>query len=113
MEARTIAASDTAQSSSFRGPPFITMTSAKAPMTFAELQRRSARISRHSRVCSSIRFRMRILLPSCVLTLWEASLYVQDDWRVMSSRTLNLDVRYDIYTRSPQRMMLSRILILV
>jgi hypothetical protein len=29
---------------------------------------------------------------------WEDSLYVQDDWRVMPSLTLNLGVRYDIYT---------------
>jgi hypothetical protein len=51
------------------GTPFITMTSANAPITFAELQRRSARISRHSRVYSSIRLRMRTLRPSCVRAL--------------------------------------------
>jgi hypothetical protein len=33
---------------------------------YGELQRRSAWISRHSRVYSSIRLRMRTLLPSCV-----------------------------------------------
>src|SRR5271170_1042785 len=32
------------------GTPFVTMTSASAPITFAELQRRSGRIIRHSRV---------------------------------------------------------------
>ena len=38
------------------GTPFITMTSASAEMTLAVDQRRSARTSRLSRVCSSIRF---------------------------------------------------------
>ena len=51
------------------GTPFQTMTSARAPMTFVLDQQRSARISRHSRVCSSIRFRRRTLLPSCVRAL--------------------------------------------
>ncbi len=37
------------------GTPFSTMTSASAPITFVLDQRRSARISRHSRVDSSIR----------------------------------------------------------
>jgi outer membrane receptor protein involved in Fe transport len=29
---------------------------------------------------------------------WEPSLYVQDDWRVKPNLTLNLGVRYDVYT---------------
>ena len=56
------------------GTPFRTMTSARAPITLAEDQRRSARISRHSRVYSSIRFRMRTLLPSCVRALSRAGI---------------------------------------
>jgi Transposase len=48
------------------GTPFITMTSASAEMTLALDQRRSARTSRLSRVCSSIRLSSRTLRPSCV-----------------------------------------------
>ena len=48
---------------------FKIMTSARAPITLAPLQRRPARIIRHSRVDSSIRFRMRTLRPSWVRAL--------------------------------------------
>ena len=51
------------------GTPFITITSASAEMTLELDQRRSARTSRLSRVCSSSRFRMRTLRPSCVRAL--------------------------------------------
>jgi hypothetical protein len=43
------------------------------PDHLAELQVRSGRINRHSRVCSSIRFSTRILRPSCVRTLTKSS----------------------------------------
>ena len=51
------------------GTPFDTMTSASAEMTLALDQRRSASTSRLSRVCSSIKLRMRTLRPSCVCAL--------------------------------------------
>src|SRR5579875_1274319 len=51
------------------GTPFITITSASALMTRDEDQRRSARTSRLSRVCSSIRLSRRTLRPSCVRAL--------------------------------------------
>src|ERR1700749_4464444 len=51
------------------GTPLVTIPSASPPITFALDQRRSARISKHSRVYSSIRLRMRTLRPSCVRAL--------------------------------------------
>jgi hypothetical protein len=51
------------------GTPFITITSARASITLVEDQRRSARTSRHSLLCSSIRFSIRTVLPSFVLAL--------------------------------------------
>jgi len=32
------------------------------------------------------------------LRMWEPSAYIQDDWRLTSKLTLNLGVRYDVYT---------------
>jgi hypothetical protein len=51
------------------GMPFITITSASASITLALLHRRSGRTSRLSLSCSSIRFNIRTVLPSCVLAL--------------------------------------------
>jgi hypothetical protein len=51
------------------GTPFITITSASDSITFALLHRRSGRTNGLSRVCSSIRFNMRTVLPSCVFAL--------------------------------------------
>ena len=41
----------------------------EASITFAELHHRSGRIIRHSLLCSSIRFGILTVLPSCVLAL--------------------------------------------
>jgi hypothetical protein len=46
-----------------------TITSASAPITLALDQLRSQRISRHARVYSSIRFKIRTVRPSCVFAL--------------------------------------------
>ena len=35
--------------------------------------------------------------------MWEPSLYIQDDWRASKALTLNLGVRYDIYTPMTDR----------
>jgi hypothetical protein len=35
--------------------------------------------------------------------MWEPSAYIQDDWRATKSLTLNIGVRYDIYTPSTDR----------
>jgi hypothetical protein len=51
------------------GTPFNTITSASASITLALLQRRSGRTSKLSLVCSSIRFNIRTVLPSCVFAL--------------------------------------------
>ncbi len=51
------------------GTHLITITSARASITFALDHLRSARTSRHSRLFSSIRFSIRTVLPSWVLAL--------------------------------------------
>ena len=51
------------------GTPLITITSANTEITFALLHLRSHRIIRHSLLCSSIRFNIRTVRPSCVLAL--------------------------------------------
>src|SRR5260370_8402390 len=51
------------------GTPLVTITSASASITFAELHLRSDRIIRHPRLCSSIRFNIRTVLPSYVFAL--------------------------------------------
>jgi hypothetical protein len=50
------------------GVTLITIPSASDSITFALLHR-SGRTNRLSRVCSSIRFNMRTVLPSCVSAL--------------------------------------------
>lgn len=51
------------------GTPRITITSANAEITFALDQLRSQRIDKHSRVYSSIKFKIRTVRPSCVFAL--------------------------------------------
>ena len=51
------------------GTPFVTITSASVSITLVEYHVRSDWIIRHSRVCSSIRFNSRTVLPSYVFPL--------------------------------------------
>jgi hypothetical protein len=50
---------------------------------------------------TSISARVEMMTPR--YRMWEPSVYVQDDWRVTKSFTLNLGVRYDIYTPWTER----------
>src|ERR1700747_3250228 len=70
------------------GTPFVTITSARASITFAELHLRSDRIIRHSRLCSSIRFNIHTVLPSYVLALTKSYEHI---WFTRSGLSLTHD----------------------
>ncbi len=44
-----------------------------------------------------------VQIPSFHGRTWEPSAYIQDDWRATKSLTLNLGIRYDIYTPTTDR----------
>jgi hypothetical protein len=44
-----------------------------------------------------------MIIPQPHYLMWEPSVYIQDDWRATKSLTLNLGVRYDIYTPWTER----------
>jgi hypothetical protein len=78
------------------GTPFTTITSARASITFAELHLRSGRIIRHSLLCSSIRFSIRTVLPSCVLALTKS---YDHTWLTYSGRSHTHDPSLNLRRR--------------